>query len=117
MFTKVIAVFAAAFALVCAQNATTVSDDTTTLITVTSCLSDECNTTTSQAIVSIATVTVQGTVTQYTTYCPVTTPEITAPPPSAAPVANATVSSEYEGAAQALPAAGALLAGAAVLLL
>lgn len=117
MFAKVIATVAAASALISAQNATTVSQDTTTLVTITSCSDDACDTTTSQALVSIATVTVEGTITQYTTYCPITTNNATTPVPTVAPAANATVSSNYEGAAQALPAAGALIAGAAVLLL
>ncbi|KAL6931398.1 hypothetical protein ACO0R3_002861 [Hanseniaspora guilliermondii] len=50
----------------------TKSVDTTTLVTITSCKDNACETSTSQALVSIATTTVEGTVTEYTTYCPLT---------------------------------------------
>lgn len=123
MFKQIAAVSGAVALASAAYNATsTVSENTTTLVTITSCHDNACELTTSAALVSIATVTVEGTVTEYTTYCPLTaassteTPTVVAPSTSAK--ANATVSTESEnGAAKALPAAGALIAGAAALLL
>lgn len=55
----------------------TASEDTTTLVTITSCKDNACETSTSQALVSVATVTVEGTVSEYTTYCPLTAEKAT----------------------------------------
>lgn len=122
MFKQIAAVSGAVALASAAYNATsTVSENTTTLVTITSCHDNACELTTSAALVSIATVTVEGTVTEYTTYCPLTGASSTETPTVVASTtakANATVSTESEnGAAKALPAAGALIAGAAALLL
>lgn len=50
-----------------------VSQDTTTLVTVTSCDENKCTEVPSTALVSVATTTINGVVTSYTTYCPLTT--------------------------------------------
>ncbi|CAI4906983.1 ANL_HP_G0130690.mRNA.1.CDS.1 [Saccharomyces cerevisiae] len=80
------------------------------------------------ALVSTATVTVDDVITQYTTWCPLTTEapkNTTSPAPTEKPTekptqqgsSTQTVTSYTGAAAKALPAAGALLAGAAALLL
>ncbi|CCE61247.1 hypothetical protein TPHA_0A01640 [Tetrapisispora phaffii CBS 4417] len=100
-----------------------VSDNQTTLVTITSCEDHACSETVSTALVSTATVTENGVVTEYTTWCPLSSEE--AAPATVAPhsvAANSTSTthavSSYEGAAvKALPAGAALLAGAAALLL
>ncbi|XBW35469.1 hypothetical protein QEN19_001042 [Hanseniaspora menglaensis] len=52
-------------------NATaTLSEELTTLITTTSCNSNACSLVSSTALVSVATKTVSGTITEFTTYCP-----------------------------------------------
>lgn len=124
MFKQIVAVSGAVALASAAYNATsTVSQNTTTLVTITSCEDNACHLTTSPALVSIATVTVEGTVTEYTTYCPLTSTSTfqntTILPTSLTTTkGNATVSSEFtNAAAKALPAAGALIAGAAALLL
>ncbi|ODV93469.1 hypothetical protein PACTADRAFT_29883, partial [Pachysolen tannophilus NRRL Y-2460] len=50
----------------------TVVEDMTTVLTITSCKDDKCSTTSSTALISMATVTSSGKVTSYTTYCPLT---------------------------------------------
>ncbi|XBW36336.1 hypothetical protein QEN19_001916 [Hanseniaspora menglaensis] len=125
MFKQIAAVSGAVAFASAAYNATsTVSENTTTLVTITSCEDNACHLTTSAALVSIATVTIEGTVTEYTTYCPLTattsanTTVVPTVVPTTSATKNSTVSSEYTGAAaKALPAAGALIAGAAALLL
>ncbi|CAI1577757.1 hypothetical protein SEUBUCD650_0L01750 [Saccharomyces eubayanus] len=127
-----VASFAAVAAVAsAAANVTTatVSEESTTLVTITSCEDHVCSETVSPALVSTATVTVNDVITQYTTWCPLTTEapkngSTSAPvkpteapknTTSAAPTHSVT---SYTGAAaKALPAAGALLAGAAALLL
>ncbi|QID86707.1 Putative covalently bound cell wall protein 22 [Saccharomyces pastorianus] len=89
-----------------------------------------CSETVSPALVSTATVTVNDVITQYTTWCPLTTEAPKNGTSTSAPVKpteapkNTTsaapthsVTSYTGAAAKALPAAGALLAGAAALLL
>ncbi|KAL6945288.1 hypothetical protein ACO0QE_002738 [Hanseniaspora vineae] len=49
-----------------------INEDATTLVTITSCKSNACFTTTRTALVSVATKVVEGTLTEYTTYCPLT---------------------------------------------
>ncbi|CCH43871.1 Immunoglobulin superfamily member [Wickerhamomyces ciferrii] len=81
----------------------TQSNIETTLVTITSCHEDKCSEVPSTAQVSIATTTISGVVTQYTTYCPLSTTDSFAPPvasPSgsstdsfAPPVASPTASS------------------------
>ncbi|CAI4058236.1 hypothetical protein SKDZ_04G3520 [Saccharomyces kudriavzevii ZP591] len=111
----------------------TVTDESTTLVTITSCEDHVCSETVSPALVSTATVTVNDVITQYTTWCPLPTTEApkntTAPAPTERPTEQPTekptqqgsttpgVTSFTGGAVKALPAAGALLAGAAALLL
>ncbi|EHN01383.1 Flo5p [Saccharomyces cerevisiae x Saccharomyces kudriavzevii VIN7] len=56
---------------------TTESKDQTTLVTVTSCESGICSETASPAVVSTATTTINGVVTDYTTWCPLSTTEPT----------------------------------------
>ncbi|CAI4891907.1 AHL_G0036280.mRNA.1.CDS.1 [Saccharomyces cerevisiae] len=81
-------------------------------------------------LVSTATVTVDDVITQYTTWCPLTTEAPKNGTSTAAPVTSTeapknttsaapthSVTSYTGAAAKALPAAGALLAGAAALLL
>ncbi|XBW36312.1 hypothetical protein QEN19_001895 [Hanseniaspora menglaensis] len=50
----------------------TISEDKTTLVTITSCKDNACSLTVSPALVSTATSTIEGTVTEFTTYCPLT---------------------------------------------
>lgn len=113
----------------------TATENLTTLVTITSCEDHICKETVSPALVSTATVTVDNVVTQYTTWCPISTEvKTSANTTTAAPSSSAasttqitsTKSSEtstakvtsYTGAAaQVLPAAGALVAGVAALLL
>ncbi|CAR25150.1 Ccw12p [Lachancea thermotolerans CBS 6340] len=108
-------------AVVAATNTTTVHSDSTTLVTITSCEEHACSESVSPALVSTATVTVNDVVTKYTTWCPLPT---TAAPSSSngtkteAPASSTASVTSYTGAAaKALPAAGALVAGAAALLL
>ncbi|CCH60890.1 hypothetical protein TBLA_0D03920 [Henningerozyma blattae CBS 6284] len=134
-FSTVASVAAVAAVASAASNVTTMTatQESTTLVTITSCEDHRCVETTSDAIVSIATVTVDNVITSYTTWCPIET--------TAAPTANNTVApapstssknngstttticetctkSVYEGAAnKALPAAGALVAGIAAMLM
>lgn len=119
-----VATFAAVAAVASAQNITTATatENATTLVTVTSCSEDKCHESVSPALVSTATVTVNDVITEYTTWCPLTTTEAGVPKNttvSPAPKPTTTQSqSEYTGAAaKAFPAAGALVAGAAALLL
>lgn len=106
----------------------TVTDivESTTLVTITHCKDNACSTTVSPAVVSTATVTLDSTVTEYTTWCPLTAHDKTTyyPHTSLSNITSAhTMSShssvtEFTGAAaRALPAAGALVAGVAALLL
>lgn len=120
-----VATFAAVAAVASAQNITTATatENATTLVTITSCSEDKCHESVSPALVSTATVTVNDVITEYTTWCPLTaTTEAGVPKNttvSPAPKPTTTQShSEYTGAAaKAFPAAGALVAGAAALLL
>ncbi|CCD26049.2 Ccw12p NDAI_0G02720 [Naumovozyma dairenensis CBS 421] len=99
----------------------------TTYVTITDCEEHVCKETVSPALVSTATVTVNNQVTEYTTYCPISTEHHNSttkasPTSTKAQTKNATSShtihSSYTGAAvKALPAAGALMAGVAALLL
>ncbi|CAI4056774.1 hypothetical protein SUVZ_02G2610 [Saccharomyces uvarum] len=112
-----------------ASNVTTatVSEESTTLITITSCEDHVCSETVSPALVSTATITVNDVITQYTTWCPLPTTEATknttspAPAPTEQPTKQGSSTpavTSYTGAAvKALPAVGALFAGAAALLL
>lgn len=128
-FSTVASVAAIAAVASAAANVTTSTahKGSTTLVTITSCEDHVCSETVSPALVSTATVTVSDVVTQYTTWCPLET--TTAAPESHANTTTATtqtgettsheITSSYTGgaAAKALPAAGALFAGAAALLL
>ncbi|AET39333.1 Ccw12p Ecym_4269 [Eremothecium cymbalariae DBVPG len=108
---------------------TTAHYNATTLVTITSCGTKSCVESVSVALVSTATVSVGETITEYTTWCPLPTsapeaPASSAPSSVAVPSnstvpasATASVSSYTGGAVKALPAAGALFAGAAALLL
>ncbi|CCD27006.1 uncharacterized protein NDAI_0J01140 [Naumovozyma dairenensis CBS 421] len=126
-------------------NATTetLSRLTTTMVTITDCENSICSEKTSPALVSTATVTRENTVTEITTWCPISSSSEHMPSPSTTTQANittippATVSSEhvttpgtrfpssthsvstFTGGAitNALPFAGAVMAGAAALLL
>lgn len=62
----------------------TVTQYETTLLTITSCSENKCDTTVTPVIPSVATVTVQGFVTEYTTYCPITAEEEASPASSLA---------------------------------
>lgn len=112
----------------------TTTENQTTLVTITSCEHNACKETVSPALVSTATVTVDDVVTKYTTWCPLTaehkasansTTEAAsthaatthAASTKAAETTTAKVSSYTGAAAQVLPAAGALVAGVAALLL
>lgn len=120
-----VATVAAVAAVASAANVTTSTahKESTTLVTITSCEDHVCSETVSPALVSTATVTVSDVVTQYTTWCPLTT--TTGAPASkngtmttSSATGTNTITSSYTGAAaKALPAAGALIAGAAALLL
>ncbi|CAI4613940.1 BFH_collapsed_G0036530.mRNA.1.CDS.1 [Saccharomyces cerevisiae] len=131
-FSTVASIAAVAAVASAAANVTTatVSQESTTLVTITSCEDHVCSETVSPALVSTATVTVDDVITQYTTWCPLTTEAPKNGTSTAAPVTpteapkNTTsaapthsVTSYTGAAAKALPAAGALLAGAAALLL
>ncbi|CCF56593.1 hypothetical protein KAFR_0B02970 [Kazachstania africana CBS 2517] len=101
----------------------TATEESTTLVTITSCEDHKCAETVSPALVSTATVTVNDVVTEYTTWCPLSS-TAAANATSTKAAANSTAASttksvtSYTGAAvKALPAAGALVAGAAALLL
>ncbi|XBW36307.1 hypothetical protein QEN19_001892 [Hanseniaspora menglaensis] len=116
------------FSLISPQNVTTVLQDTTTVLTITSCINSACETTSSAMIVSVATVTLESKVTEYTTFCPISsspTPfyggNVTTSIPKETSLfpQNATISSEFEaGASEAyISAAGAFLAGILALLM
>ncbi|EGW32377.1 uncharacterized protein SPAPADRAFT_61454 [Spathaspora passalidarum NRRL Y-27907] len=66
---------AAASSGVPANSTETVTDLSTTLVTITHCEENKCSATVSPALKSVATVTVQGVETVYTTYCPLTSEE------------------------------------------
>ena len=126
----------------------TIKENKTTLVTITSCEENVCHETLSPALVSTSTATVNNEVTVYTTWCPLSeehktsvssatpvtsaetatkkTPEATTTTHKTSETTTAKKTSEtttakvssYTGAAaQALPAAGALVAGVAALLL
>ncbi|CCH43873.1 putative threonine-rich GPI-anchored glycoprotein [Wickerhamomyces ciferrii] len=61
---------------------TAVYQNSTTLVTVTSCDEDKCSEVPSTALISIATTTINGVVTSYTTYCPLTTTSAPVPAPT-----------------------------------
>lgn len=56
----------------------TVTEDSTTIITITSCSENKCSATEVPATKAVTTDTIQGTVTSYTTWCPVTEDDSTA---------------------------------------
>ncbi|CAL9738285.1 covalently-linked cell wall protein 12 [Monosporozyma servazzii] len=122
-----VATVAAVAAVANAQYNSTVTatsvENKTTLVTITDCENHVCKETVSPAIVSTATVTENNIVTKYTTWCPITAANETVVHTQAPATKNATTStkhsvSSYEGAgAKALPAVGALVAGAAAFLL
>ncbi|CAE6465503.1 AQG_2a_G0010230.mRNA.1.CDS.1 [Saccharomyces cerevisiae] len=130
-FSTVASIAAIAAVASAASNITTatVTEESTTLVTITSCEDHVCSETVSPALVSTATVTVNDVITQYTTWCPLPTTEApkntTSPAPTEKPTekptqqgsSTQTVTSYTGAAVKALPAAGALLAGAAALLL
>ncbi|KAG0656178.1 putative covalently bound cell wall protein 22 [Maudiozyma exigua] len=128
-FFTVASIAAIASVASAAANVTTATatQKTTTLVTITSCEDHVCQETVSPALVSTATVTVNDVITEYTTWCPIPTEaaqvskNTTAPAPATSKASNATSShtvTSFEGAAnQVLPAAGALFAGVAALLL
>ncbi|CAG98688.1 Ccw12p [Kluyveromyces lactis] len=119
-----VAAFAAVAAVASAQNITTetATESQTTLVTITSCEENKCSESVSEALVSTATVTVNDVITEYTTWCPLPTTEAPVEKNTTSTAAPAPSTShtqpDYTGAAaKALPAAGALVAGAAALLL
>ena len=127
-FSTVASVAAIAAVVSAASNVTTqtVTHDKTTLVTITSCEDHACSEKVSTVLVSTATVTENGVTTEYTTWCPILASEeaeaahshnMTSHATSHATSSSHTVSSFEGAAAKALPAAGALLAGAAALLL
>ena len=130
-FSTVASIAAIAAVASAASNITTatVTEESTTLVTITSCEDHVCSETVSPALVSTATVTVNDVITQYTTWCPLPTTEApkntTSPAPTEKPTekptqqgsSTQTVTSYTGAAVTALPAAGALWAGAAALLL
>mgnify|MGYP003365380105 CR=1 FL=1 len=127
-FSTVASIAAIASVASAAANVTTATatQKTTTLVTITSCEDHVCQETVSPALVSTATVTVNDVITEYTTWCPIPTEapvskNTTAPAPATSKTSNGTTShtvTSFEGAAnQVLPAAGALFAGVAALLL
>ncbi|CAL9732796.1 covalently-linked cell wall protein 12 [Monosporozyma unispora] len=126
----VVAVAAVANAQFNSTATATTTENQTTLVTITDCEDHVCKETVSPALVSTATVTENNIVTKYTTWCPISAaanktvvPVTKSTPATQAPASkNATTTkhsvSSYEGAGvKALPAAGALLAGAAAFLL
>lgn len=104
-----------------------VFSNTTTVITITSCSHNLCSEVPVTTGVTVVTETIEGTVTEYTTYCPLTghtvaptdvTSTVTAQ--STSTVSNGTVSSPavptFTGAAvKAVPAVAAVAAGVALL--
>ncbi|AGO13914.1 AaceriAGR049Wp [[Ashbya] aceris (nom. inval.)] len=130
-FSTVASIAAAAAVASAHANVTTATAtrNQTTLVTITHCEENSaCTAKVSPALVSTATVTIDNVVTAYETWCPLTTTEAAKPPASTAkppapsnqtvpPVETPVVSSFTGAAAKALPAAGALFAGAAALLL
>ncbi|CAI4046425.1 hypothetical protein N7582_003808 [Saccharomyces uvarum] len=133
-FSTVASIAAVAAVASAAANVTTatVSEESTTLVTITSCEDHVCSETVSPALVSTATVTVNDVITQYTTWCPLTATteapkngtttsapvkSTEAPKNTTSTASTHSVTSYTGAAAKALPAAGALLAGAAALLL
>ena len=70
----------------------TVTEHHTTEITITHCSDNKCATSVAPAVQSVNTVTIEGVVTEYTTYCPLTASEHkhkeSSSPSSVAPVAS-----------------------------
>ncbi|CAX45154.1 cell wall (manno)protein (precursor), putative [Candida dubliniensis CD36] len=66
----------------------TVTEHHTTEITITSCSDNKCATSVAPAVQSVNTVTIEGIVTEYTTYCPLTASEHEKASSSLAPVAS-----------------------------
>ncbi|GMM40641.1 hypothetical protein DAHU10_015420 [Hanseniaspora uvarum] len=91
------------------------SSDVTTVVTITSCSDNKCSKVLSTALESIATTTIEGVATEYTTYCPLTTditsstvkavvsstsaPQVATVTSSQAGNTTVSVTSLYEGAA------------------
>ena len=91
------------------------SSDVTTVVTITSCSDNKCSKILSTALESIATTTIEGVATEYTTYCPLTTditsstvkavvsstsaPQVATVTSSQAGNTTVSVTSLYEGAA------------------
>lgn len=146
-FSSAVSVAAAAANL---TSTLTQTSETTTLVTVTSCEDHRCVETTSNAIVTVTTATIDNTITSYTTWCPISsskaattankteeatpkpheTTEKATPAPtlpsspinkngtnngSELPKSNTVIFDN--GVNKALPAAGALIAGVAALLM
>lgn len=124
MISKIIGTFVVSTGLISAQNFTTISQMTTSVSTITSCLSQNCVSSTEVSSLPTVTVTEQSTVTAFSTFCPsqasCETIMSSFAPSSMHPFSsssNASISSAFEGGAmtQGLPAALAII-GAAVLL-
>jgi len=92
-----------------------VVSNSTTLITITSCESDKCTEVPVTTGLTVVTSTKDNTITEYTTYCPISTKSV-APTSSFGNVTTPASVSTYEGsAAKAVPAFAALAAGVALL--
>lgn len=124
MIFKIIASIFLITGLVSAQNFTTISLNTTSIATITSCSGNTCASSTAAPSLTTITITEQNTVTEYSTFCPsqISTGSIMSASaessiyPSTSST-NVSMSSTFEGGAskQGLPAALAII-GAAVLL-
>jgi hypothetical protein len=121
-FAAVASVASAAFSNV--TSTAVVYDNTTTVITVTSCEENKCSEVPITTGLTVVTKTIEGVVTEYTTYCPLTTEEETSTETAkvtstVAPTKNETTTAEvstFEGAAaKAVPAIAAVAAGVALL--
>lgn len=127
-FSAAVSVASAAYANV--TSTAEVYSNQTTVITVTSCEENKCSEVPVTTGVTVITSTIDNVVTEYTTYCPLSTTKAPAPSTSApentstetakvtSTVGNATtpaVSSFEAGAAKAVPAVAAIAAGVALL--
>ncbi|ONH68104.1 form wall Protein 1 [Cyberlindnera fabianii] len=124
MFSKVVlAAAAASVASAAYSNATTVVDfsNSTTVVTITSCEENKCTEVPVTTGLTVVTVTSSGVVTEYTTYCPLTSEDVTSTATEqltstvAHNATTAEISTFEAGAVKAVPAVAALAAGVALL--
>ncbi|CAI5756944.1 unnamed protein product [Candida verbasci] len=91
LFTIAAALVSSSYAITTSTQLQTITDHQTTEVTITSCSDNKCDTTVNHAVQSVATTTVEGIETVYTTYCPLSSEEkgaSSAPAPAPAPASS-----------------------------